>query len=55
MTKIFAAPREVQDALLGPFEIKSVTYGGVVKLQYLAGKDIQGLVNGIRLKLYRDS
>jgi hypothetical protein len=39
---------------LGPYEIKSITYGGVVKLQYLSGKEIQGLVNGSWLKLYRD-
>jgi hypothetical protein len=39
----------------GPYEIKSVTYGGVVQLKDLAEKEIQGMVNGIRLKLYRDS
>jgi hypothetical protein len=31
---------------LGPYEIKSITDGGVVQLQDLAGKEIQGLVNG---------
>jgi hypothetical protein len=31
---------------LGPYEIKSITDGGVVQLQDLVGKEIQGLVNG---------
>ena len=37
-----------------PYQINSVTNGGVVKLQDLVGKEIQGLVNGSRLKMYRD-
>jgi hypothetical protein len=40
---------------LGPYEINSVTNGGVMQLQYLIGKEMQGLVNGSRLKLYRDN
>jgi hypothetical protein len=40
---------------LGPYEIKSITDGGVVQLQDLGGKEIQGLVNGSRMKLYRDN
>jgi hypothetical protein len=40
---------------LGPYEIKYVTDGGDVQLQDLYGKYIQGLVNGSKLKLYRDS
>jgi len=40
---------------LGPYEIKSVTNGGVVQLKVLAGKEIQGMVNGSQMKLYRDS
>jgi hypothetical protein len=40
---------------LGPYEIKSITDGGVVQLQDLIGKEMQGLVNGSRLKMYRDS
>jgi hypothetical protein len=40
---------------LGPYEIKYVTDGGVVQLQDLVGKEIQGLVSGSRLKLYRDT
>jgi hypothetical protein len=40
---------------LGPYEIKSITDGGVLQLQDLEGKEIQGLVNGSQPKLYRDS
>jgi hypothetical protein len=40
---------------LGTYEIKSITDGGVVQLQDLVGKEIQGLVNEIQLKLYRYS
>jgi hypothetical protein len=40
---------------LGTYEIKSFTDGGVVELQDLAGKEMQGMVNGSRLKMYRDS
>jgi hypothetical protein len=39
---------------LGTYAIKSVTDRGVVQLQDLAGKEVQGLVNGSRLKLYKD-
>jgi hypothetical protein len=40
---------------LGPYQIKSIVDGSVVQLQDLAGKEIQGRVNDIRLKLYRES
>jgi hypothetical protein len=40
---------------LGPYGIKLVTDGGVVQLQDLTGKEMQGLVNGSQLKLYRDT
>ena len=40
---------------LGPYEIKYVTYGGVVHLQDLIGKEVKGMVNGSLLKLYRDN
>jgi hypothetical protein len=39
---------------LGPYEIKYVIDGGDVQMQDLTGKEIQGLVNGSRLKLYRE-
>jgi hypothetical protein len=40
---------------LGTYKIKSVIDGGFVQLQDLTCEDIQGLVNGSRLKIYRDS
>jgi hypothetical protein len=38
---------------LGQYEIKYITDGGVVQVQDLEGKEIQGLVNGSQLKLYK--
>jgi hypothetical protein len=35
--------------------ITNMTEEGVVQLKYLAGKNLRGLVNGSRLKLYQDS
>jgi hypothetical protein len=32
-----------------------MTYVGVVQLEKLNGEDVEGLVNGSQLKLYRDS
>jgi hypothetical protein len=32
---------------LGPYQIKSVTDGGVVQLKELIRKEVQGMVNGI--------
>jgi hypothetical protein len=40
---------------LGPYEVKYVTYGVYVQLKDFTGKEMQGLVNGSRLKMYRDS
>jgi hypothetical protein len=40
---------------LGPYVIKFVTDAGVVQLEKLNGEVVEGLVNGIRLKQYRDS
>jgi hypothetical protein len=40
---------------LGPYEIKFVTDGGVVEQKDLTCKEIQGLVNGSQLKLYREN
>jgi hypothetical protein len=39
---------------LGPYQINLFIDGGVVQLQDLIGKKVQGMVNGSRLKLYRD-
>jgi hypothetical protein len=40
---------------LGPYVIRFVTEAGVVQLEKLNGEVVEGLVNGSRLKLYRDS
>jgi hypothetical protein len=40
---------------LGPYVIRFVTEVGVVQLEKLNGEIMEGLVNGSRLKLYRDS
>lgn len=40
---------------LGPYQGKYVTNGGAVKLAKLDNEEIQTLVNGSRLKLYRDN
>jgi hypothetical protein len=40
---------------LGPYEVKTVTDGGVVQLKDLGGTKLRGMINGSQLKLYRDS
>jgi hypothetical protein len=40
---------------LGPYKINYFINGCFSQMQDLAGKEVQGLVNGSRLKLYRDS
>jgi hypothetical protein len=40
---------------LGPYEVKSVIDGGDVNLRDLTGAYLQGMINGSRLKLYKDS
>jgi hypothetical protein len=54
-SKYFQHPGKFMIHWLGPYEIKYVTDGGVVQLIHLAGKEMQGMVNGSRLKLYRDN
>jgi hypothetical protein len=39
---------------LGPYVIKHVMEVGVAQLETLDGEALGGMVNGIRLKLYRD-
>ena len=53
--KYLQYPQKFRMHWLGPYEIKYVTDGGDVQLQDLPEKYIQGLVNGSRQKLYRDS
>jgi hypothetical protein len=38
---------------LGPYQINTITDGGVVQLQDLAGKEVKRMVNGSQLKLYK--
>jgi hypothetical protein len=40
---------------LGPYQVEAITNGGVMQMKDLVGKNIIGLVNGSRLKLYQDS
>ena len=40
---------------LGPYQVKHVTNGGVVQLAKLNGEVMPTLVNGSRMKPYRDS
>ena len=39
---------------LGPYKVKHVTNGGIVQLAKLNGEVMPTLVNGSRMKLYRD-
>ena len=40
---------------LGPYQVRHVTEGEVASLERLDGTMLPTLVNGSRLKLYRDS
>ena len=40
---------------LGPYEVNTVIDGGFVHLKDLGGTILKGMINGIRLKLYRHS
>ena len=40
---------------LGPYQVKNVTDGGAVQLVKLNGEVFPTLVNGNRLKLYKDN
>ena len=40
---------------LGPYEVKTITVGGTMQLKDLGGTGLKGMVNGSRLKLYKDS
>jgi hypothetical protein len=39
---------------LGPYEVKSITDGGVLQLKDLSGAELKGMINGSQLKLYKD-
>jgi predicted SnoaL-like aldol condensation-catalyzing enzyme len=53
--KYLQHPGKLSMHWLGPYRIKFVIDGGGVHLQDLAGKEVQGLVNGSQLKLYWDN
>jgi hypothetical protein len=52
--KFMQHPRKFRMHWLGPYVIKYVTEAGVVQLEMLNGEVLGGMVNGSRLKLYRD-
>jgi hypothetical protein len=52
--KFMQHPGKFRMHWLGPYVIKYVTEAGVVQLEMLNGEVLGGLVNGSRLKLYRD-
>jgi hypothetical protein len=53
--KFFQHPGKFRMNWLGPYEVKLVTDGGSVQLKYLGGIELKGMLNGSRLKLYRDN
>jgi hypothetical protein len=48
-------PGKIRMHWLGLYEVKFVTDGGDVKLRYLSSEKLRGMINGSRLKLYKDS
>ena len=54
-SKALQHPRKLRMHWLGPYEVKVVTDGGVVQLRNLVGACLRGMINGSRLKLYKDS
>ena len=54
-SKIFKNPGKLKTHWLGPYAIKEIIDGGEVKLEKLDGTEVQGLINGIRLKPYFDN
>lgn len=54
-SKFLQHPGKFRMHWLGPYEVKSVIEGGVVQLKYLGGTELRVMINGSRLKLYRDN
>jgi hypothetical protein len=50
----FQHPGKLRMHWLGPYEVKSITNSGVIHIIYLVGADLRGMINGSRLKLYKD-
>jgi hypothetical protein len=53
--KYLQHPGKFEIHWLGPYQLEAITNGADMQLKDLAGKNLRGLVNGSRLKLYRDS
>jgi hypothetical protein len=54
-SKFLQHPGKFRMHWLGPYMIRYVTEAGVVQLEQLDGQVMEGLVNGSRVKLYRDN
>jgi hypothetical protein len=54
-SKYLQHPGKFRMHWIAPYEVNIVTYGGVVYLNNLTGVELKGMINGSRLKLYRDS
>jgi hypothetical protein len=53
--KFLQNPGKLQMHWLGPYVIKYVTKTCILQLKKLDGEVMEGLVNGSRMKLYRDN
>jgi hypothetical protein len=54
-SKFLQHPRKFKMHWLGTYVIRFMTGMGFIHLEKLNGEDVEGLVNGIQLKLYRGS
>jgi hypothetical protein len=54
-SKLFQHPGNLKTHWRGPYKVKYVTDGGAVHLRDIEGIDLRGMINGSRLKLYKDS
>jgi hypothetical protein len=48
-------PGKIRMHWLGPYEVHTIIDGGAVQLKELGGIEIRGMINGSRLKMYKDS
>jgi hypothetical protein len=54
-SKFLQHPGKIRMHWSGPYEVKTIMDGGDVKLKDFGGMELKGMINGIRLKLYRDN
>jgi hypothetical protein len=54
-SKFLQHPGKFRIHWLGPYEVKTITDGGVVYLKYLGGTKIIGMINGSLLNIYTNS